>query len=296
MILSRPYLNVVESDVRRLLAAVQLVDAVTDLPVIAPTVIYPTHAELVRDAGNIDVPFLPTSLVVRQNTSGFHVILRAPHFDAYASTFLDPEDPPETVDGPLRIGFVLEDPGPKYLPQSFSVDLPRGARPEDPDSVFDPVRMIVMRAPSAPVQHGWAVLRVRVFEAGTDPEVPLPGVLLRAYSSPRDAADDPIGWGMTEWRGDLRGEALVPIAGVQRFRPGTNGNVIESNLPVVIEASRLVDFTGALNTYPDVSRILAAIPADAGDSDAGPDVRLVREAHMLDVHAGRSHTIEISMP
>lgn len=296
MILSRPYLNVIESDVRRLLAAVQLVDAVTELPVIAPTPIRSTHAELVRDGGNVDVPLMPTSVVVTQNASGIYLIVRAPHFDTYTSTFLDPADPPETADGPLRIGFVLQDPGPKYLPQSFSVDLPRAASPEDPDSVFEPVRIILMRAPSAPVQHGWAVLRVRVVEAGTDPEVPLPGVLLRAYGSPRDDDDEPIGWGMTEWRGRLRGEALVPVAGVERFRPGSRGNVIESDLAVVIEASRLVGFTGERDTYPDVSRLLAAIPADISDDDAGPDVRLVREGHTLDVQAGRSHTIEISMP
>jgi hypothetical protein len=170
--------------------------------------------------------------------------------------------------------------------------------------VFHPQPIRVFRAPSAPVQDGWAVLRVRVTQAGTDPLRPLPGVLVRVFRSPRAAADQPIGEGMTEWRGGITGEAVVPIAGVPRFQPGEGENVVVSDQAIVFEASRHSGFTGAGGQLPDGPALLAgtgsglilppAVPAGSQLTVLRPAG--VTPAEPMLITAAREFVVHLAMP
>ena len=288
-------IRTLESVDRRMLGAFQLLDAVTHLPVHRSVEARVLSALLARSTGDIVVPLSRQDVQLRQNRSGFQVVARAPFFDDYAGALLDPQPPSETQDGPLRLRLAIEDAGPHYLPRQFTIELPRAHDPNASETVFEAVPVLLFRTPSAPVQDGWALLRVRVTETGSNPPNPVPGVLIRVFRSPRAAAVPPIGLGMTEWRGDVRGEALVPITGVQRFRPGAGDNVMESDLPAVWEAARAVAFTGAANQSPDPTRILTAIPQDPA-APAPAEVAVIRATAPLFVRAGHTHPLQLSMP
>jgi hypothetical protein len=233
------------------------------------------------------------------------VIVRAPFFDAYASTFDNPVAPPETVLHPLRLRLAIVDAGLHYLPRDFQIDLPRSLDPERPDSVLRPQPVPLFRAPNAPVQDGWALLRVLVTQTGTSsPEKRLPGVLVRVFRAPRADADGPIGEGMTDWRGDITGEALVPVLGILRFRPGDGDDVIETGQSIVFEATRHEGFTGAAGQLPDVPALLAGTGAGVIRPPAIPQgsaLRVLRPEPTvppapLRVQPGREYTVHLAMP
>jgi hypothetical protein len=194
---------------------------------------------------------------------------------------------------------AIVDAGAHHLPQLFQVDLPRPLDPAAAGHVFERQEVGLFRAPGAPLQDGWAVLRVLVTLAGTNPPDPLPGVLVRVFRSPRGAADQPIGAGMTDWRGEVRGEALVPVTNIRRFRPGSGTNVIEREQAVEFEATRDSRFTGAADQLPDVARILAG--AGEGvirppDRPPGSVLAVVRPATAVRVEAGRETVVHLAMP
>lgn len=287
-------LRVIDAADRRILGAFQLVDAVTRLPINRAVTVRTLDAVLVRPGPDIAVPVTENSARIRQNQSGIYIVLRAPFFDDYTNAFTTAQNPPETDLGPLRLRLGVAEQTPSYLPQAFSIDLPRSLDPNDANTVFDPVAVALLRSPSAPVQHGWAVLRVRVTETGSDPINPLPGVLVRVFRSPRAAEDEPIGLGMTDWRGSIRGEALVPITGINRFRPGAGDTVIETEVPVVVEAARHVAFTGATDQFPDLEQLLADIPQDL-NAAPGPGLGLLRPPDPVLIRAGRTLSMGMSM-
>ena len=238
---------------------------------------------------------LPENAVrILQNRRGLRVILTAPFFDTYTSTFRDPVAPDETQAGPLGLHVSVVDPGVHYLPQQFRFDRPRSLNPNDADAVFQPVVVGLYRAPSASVQDGWSVLRVRVVQEGTNPAVPLGGVLIRAFRSPRGTSA-PVGEGMTDWRGQVRGEALVPATGIQRFRPGSGSSVIETDQLIELEATRDTNFTGAADQLPDVPRLIEGT-APGVVRRSGTQLQILRPATELRVQAGREHVVEIAMP
>jgi len=268
MILAPPFLRVVEHVDRRMLGAFQFVDAVTRLPVAVAAKVEVRRAALVNGAADTGVPLHEGSIQIRQTQSAFHAILRAPFFDAYAASFVDPQDPPETLNRGLRLRLAVTNAGPHYLPREFQFDLPRALDRTDAESVFRPRTVDLFRAPGAPVLGGWSVLRVRVTQVNTG--VPLPGVLVRVFRSPRGTSDLPIGLGMSDWHGDLSGEALVAVAGLSRFRPGVGINVFETEQAIHFEATRDTDFSGAADQLPDLGGSPSAPPRA---SSAGGRIR-----------------------
>ena len=277
MTFAPPFHRVAEHVDRRMLGAVQFVDAVTGLPITMAAQVEVRGATLENGAPPVALPLSERSVQIRQNRSGLHAILRAPFYDEYAATFDAPQNPP----GRLRLRLAVTDAGPDYLPQEFAITLPRSLDPADADSVRRPVRVGLFRAPGAPVLGGWSVLRVRVADNASRG---LPGVLVRVFRSPRAAGDRAIGQGMSEWRGGLRGEALVAVADLPRFRPGGGGNVFETEQVIVIEALRDPNFTGARDRFPDLTSILA-----------GPSVSIIPPA-APNLRAGRETTASITMP
>ncbi|MGB8166515.1 MAG: hypothetical protein WCF18_03420 [Chthoniobacteraceae bacterium] len=295
-----PFYRVVEHVDRRALGAVQLVDAVTRLPVAAGAKVEVRHAALAGVGAPVAVPLSARRVQVVQNRSGLLVILRAPFFDDYSDSFDDPPNPPETPAGTrLRLRLAVIDAGPSYLPQEFDFELPRPLDRTVAENVFQPRVVELFRAPGAPVLGGWSVLRVRVTQEGT--AKPLPGVLVRVYRGPR-ATDAPIGQGMSEWRGDLRGEALVAVADLPRFRPGGGANVFETSQSVHLEATRDTAFSGAREQFPDMTKIISGtapgIIRRRSDLPAGPPppALAVNPPAPLDIRPGRETAIDLTMP
>jgi hypothetical protein len=288
MIFAPPFHRVVEHVDRRVLGAFQFVDAVTQLPVRGPARVEVKSATIV---GGQDVPFLEASVRPRQTRSGLWVITRAPLFDTYAETFEAPATPGGL--GTLRLRIAVIDAGPHYLPQEFQFDLPRALQ----DDIFEPQVVQLFRAPCAPILGGWAVLRVRVAAPNQDP---LSGVLVRVFRHPRQAADQPIGQGLSEWRGRLQGEALVAVANIPRFRPGEADEILAQTQEVHFEAVRDTNFAGEPD-LPDLPKIIAGIAADGVAtvrSDPPPlDPKLgVNPAAPLKIRAGRESTVSLTIP
>jgi hypothetical protein len=149
------------------------------------------------------------------------------------------------------------------------------------------------------VQDGWTILRVRVTQAGTSPPAGLPGVLVRVFRSPRDPADLPIGDGMTDWRANVRGEALVPLTAIQRFWPGSGIDVVETEQPIEFETTRDSGFTGAARQLPNVARIVAGSdPAiiRPPDQPPGSQLQILQPTTPVRVRAGREYVIHLAMP
>jgi len=289
----------IETVDRRLLGAFQLVDAVTSQPTGMPARIE-LRAATIADAA-VDVALHENRVHLQQNRRGVVVISSAPFFDAYANAFDNPVAPPQTTPHPLRLRFGVTDAGPWYLPQEFVVDLPRALDPAAPNSVFEPVRVSVFRAPNAAVLPGWALLRVRVTSAAGNPPVPLPGVLIRVFRSPRGAGDAPIGAGMTDWRNRALGEALVAIADIPRFRPGAGHNVVDIDQAIEFDASRHSAFTGAAAQLPDVAALLAGTGGGLihpPDQPNGSQLQIVEPAIAppIRVQAGREYIVHLAMP
>lgn len=299
MIFAPPLHRVVEQVDRRVLGGFEMVDAVTRLPVVAPARVEVIDAVLIGALGQTSVALSESSVRIQQNRSGRFAILRAPFFDNYTASFDDPPDPPETPPGThLRLRLAVQDAGPHYLPRTFDFDLPRPLDRTSADNVFQPAAVELFRAPGALVLAGWSVLRVRVEQTGTG--APLPGVLVRVFRSPRGAADPAIGRGMSEWRGDLRGEALVAVADLPRFRPGAgpNESVFETAQAIQLEATRDPAFSGAPGQLPDVSAIIAATAPGMirrrSDPPAGP-VLTVDPATPFNLRAGQETAVRLTM-
>jgi hypothetical protein len=299
MILAPPFLRVVEHVDRRMLGAFQFVDAVTRLPVAMAARVEVRRAALVNGVADTGVPLHEGSVQIRQTQSAFHAILRAPFFDAYAASFLDPQNPPEMLGRRLRLILAVTNAGPHYLPQEFQFDLPRAPDRTDAESVFRPRTVDLFRAPGAPELGGWSVLRVRVTQVNTG--VPLPGVLVRVFRSPRGTNDLPIGQGLSDWRGDLRGEALVAVAGIRRFRPGSSGDVLAMVQAIHFEPARDTNFNGDVDQLPDLDRIASGtapsiISRRSDQPEDLPSQLIVQPPAPFNVGAGSESTIHLTMP
>ena len=284
---------------RRVIGAFQFVDAVTRFPLTVPAVIEVRRAIMPGTSEEVLLP--PRAVGILQNRRGICVITQAPLFETYVSSFDTPQPPPATAAGPLRLRVGVLDAGPHYLPQEFQVDLPRSLDPTAANSVFAAQQVGLFRAPVAPVLDGWAVLRVRVTRTGSSPVAPLPGVVVSVFRSPRGAGDAPIGAGMTDWRGGVAGEALVPVTDVQRFRPGSGPTPIETDQPILFEATRDTGFTGASGQLPDVPRLLAATGEGLirpPNLPPGSELEILHPTTTppIRVEAGREYVVQLQMP
>lgn len=298
MIFAPPFHRVVEHIDRRVLGAFRFVDAVSGLPITIAAKVEARSAMLVGGEPSADVPIHEGSVQLRQNRSGFQVIMRAPFFDEYAASFENPQVPAETPVGRrLRLRLAVREAGPHYLPREFEFDLPRSVVRADADNVFRPGTVQLFRAPGAPVLGGWSVLRVRVTQTGSD-NVRLPGVHVRIFRSPRGVNDPAIGEGMTEWRGRLRGEALVAVADLPRFRPreGAGPKVFDTEQAIDLEATRDENFTGDRpDQFPDIPGITPGTISRRSDPPIGAGFSMSPPAP-LRILAGGEATVELRMP
>lgn len=255
---------------RRVLGALEFVDAVTAQRLRAPLSLAP------------DDPLL----VIRANRSSLYVIHSAPGLEDHLGEFEHPPAAPAFASQSFTI--QVRDPAGRYLPRSTQVALPRRDAPaSDAGSVLNPLVVPMIPAANAAVQPGWAALRVHVQGDGaTHPG--LGNVLVLA--TPQVAGIDPV-IAMT----DARGEALVVIPGVppvlpQAAAPALLTRSFDCQLALVVDR-RVVSDTADAALLADPENIEL-------DRAAGrPEVSLVPQP-TVSLSAGKSQavTAEIHWP
>jgi len=268
---------------RRVLGAIEFVDAVTAARLRAPLKVEPA------DAG-VDI---------RANRSSLYVIHRAPGLESHLDQF---EKMPTTPTfGAREFEIRVRDPGRRYLPRGLRIALPRLDAPaSDARSVLNPLVVPMFPAASAAVNPRWAVLRVHVQgSAGRKPG--LGNVLVKVTPQ---VAGLPAVSAMT----DERGEALVAIAGAQPIlaqgaAPALLTRTFACNVDVVVDR-RVVIAAPAPPAAPAAAAAAAAeLPlADPDvierDRLAGvADVTLIAQSP-VSLSAGQSlrATVEIPWP
>jgi hypothetical protein len=201
---------------RRVLGAIDFVDAIAGAPVREPVLARAEGAKLVRGRG------------------GRLIIWEANGLESHAASFLNaPADPPlQSV--PLQIS--ITEAGREFLPRRATIRLPRDTNPENANSaasIFQPIRITLFASPAAAIAPSAAIIYASVKEAGSGQ--PLPGALVRVL---RASDSSVLARGMTEWRGRVAGEALVPVPGIPMtsFNAGDGGAVLSTAVDVIVEA------------------------------------------------------------
>lgn len=219
---------------RRILGGLQLVDAITELPLRLNAKLQVKSAKFDPAlTGDEKKKSVIDKIQIIRNSSGLYAAVYVPHFDDYQATF-DQDDLP-TDNKKVFIDLIVSQTGPYYFPRTVSIELPRSINPKEKNRVFDPVPVKLFRTPLAPVQHGWASIRVHVRNKGS--KDPVPGVLIYVYRR-SGGSSVPIGMGMTEWRGLVKGDGLIIIKDIKRFQAGSGNNVTTQSIPVKFKAAK----------------------------------------------------------
>jgi hypothetical protein len=211
---------------RRLVAALQFVDATTGASIRQPLQLQARSAR---------------SQFVR-NLSGHYVLMTTPGFEDYSQTFDLNELATTLANRVLTID--VTDPSGQYLPRQCSLSLPRNSA-IDPASVaaetslFQPVRIALYPSASAPVSPGWAVLRATVVNALTSER--LPWALVVATT------DGTTALAQADWRG----EALIAIPGIPITTWSTGAGPTAPVTVTEVEATLEVVFDPALATIAE---------------------------------------------
>ena len=199
---------------RRVLGAVRLLDAATGLRVETPL--------------RLATPEAPTARLTR-NRSGDYVIWAVPGLEAHTTAFMQP--PAQPALGSVELTLLVSDPAGAYLEQRVVIELPRAARPEAADSIFQVMERPLYPSPAARTAASWALVRASVKRAGT--EEPLAGALIRVLSG--NGLSNQV---MARGLADARGEALVAVPGIQvtnwNQAPGP-GPVLTLRVPVTLQ-------------------------------------------------------------
>jgi hypothetical protein len=180
---------------RRVLGAIEFVDAVTGA----------------RIAGPLRVSAGRLKLVL--NRSALYVVREAPGLEPHTFAFEKP--PAEPALESLSFTLTVEDPVGRYLSRSALIKLPRkDAAQSDAKSVLRPVAVSLFPGAALPARGAWAVLRLRVQVA--DGQVGIANALVTA--TPQVAGATPVS-AMT----DAHGEALLAVPGISPVLPTAGG-------------------------------------------------------------------------
>jgi hypothetical protein len=215
---------------RRVLGAVQFIDAVTRSPV----------REFVRveSAG---------SRLIR-NRQALYIIWEATGLESHATAFESPPTVPALES--LELALTVSDAGRSYLPRRAVIRLPRDPNPANasaPNSLFRPIEIALLPSPAAAASVNWALLHATVLDQATGR--PLPGALIRVL---RASDASVLARGMTDWRGRVVGEALVAVPNIPITTFNTGGGaVLTTQVAVNVEAIFDPRFDPAEDTLPD---------------------------------------------
>jgi hypothetical protein len=180
-------LMLIERVEQRVLGALQLVDRVTQTPVMRAMNITAESATLVR------------------NRRGYYVITQADGLETHSEAFTSPPAAPALEANEYH--FVIEDMQKRYLPRLLTLRLPRDPDPNhrsNDNSLFRPQDVAMYPASTAPLSHNWSTVRVTVEQVGSSP---VRGALIQII----DPAEDTL---LASGISDERGEALVIVPGV----------------------------------------------------------------------------------
>ncbi|MBT9504097.1 MAG: hypothetical protein IV092_22825 [Burkholderiaceae bacterium] len=254
---------IIESDVRRIWAAVRFVDGPSQRTVEVPLQVSARGARWVRNLSGLHVlaELDETLLDAADRPPGL-----AAQLAGYEAAFeLAPAVPA------LAVGGRVSDPSGRYLPRLFTVNLPRAQLPAGRlADRFIPVGVMLDPSPAVPLLGSWAALYVSVTHAGR----PAAHAVLRLH---RVAGGQLLGRAMS----DARGQALLIAAGITQVTVGQGELVVERE----IEADLTVSFDPAADP-------LLPIDPDALALRAGVVRRILRRS----VASGRVETLALALP
>ena len=205
---------IVESLVRRVLAAVRVIDGVTGQPVLSPLSIHGEGATWIR------------------NRQGLYVLTGATGFESHQDALLEP--PSDPAAGTVTLVVNIGDPSGRYVSRRQSILLPRDPDPGhagDSRSLFQPIECRLYPSPIAPVSSAWAVIRATVAREGSEEK--LGGALIRVLR----VSDGAL---LARGLSDVRGEALVAVPGIPvttwETSPGpVMGTEVDVQVEVVVD-------------------------------------------------------------
>jgi hypothetical protein len=200
-----------ESDVRRVWAAVRFVEA--------------GSLRTIDTALQVQAP----GTRWQRNPSGLHVLMqvdapaaRRAEFAAHEAAF----DPVPEI-AALELQPQVSDPAGRYLPRRFRLALPRAALPAGAAAErLQPLLVPLDPGSALPLLPTWAALRISLRHAGQ----PAANVALRLHSPGGAVA---YGRGLS----DVRGEALVIAAGIAQLSIGDGELVVQREVPAELVAS-----------------------------------------------------------
>jgi hypothetical protein len=222
---------------RRVLGAIDFVDAVTGAPVREPVQARVEGARLIRGRG------------------GRLIVWSANGLETHITEFQTPPAEPALESVPLQISIL--DAGKDFLPRRATIRLPRDPNPANaanPSSLFQPISVALFAAPASTTAAGWAVLHVSVRDQNTG--LPVAGALVRVL---RASDSSVLARGMSDWRGRVAGEALVGVPGipVTTFNAG-DGAVLTTQVDANVEV--IFDSAADLSNPPDPDDLEARRP------------------------------------
>lgn len=259
---------------RRVLGAIEFVDAVTAARMRGPLRIEPEDARVRIEA----------------NRSYIYVIHGAPGLEQHVGEFA--RMPARPAAESLDVAVTVTDPARRYLPRMARIKLPRKDAPaSDPLSVLNPIVVPMYPATSASVGNHWAVLRVRV-QAEDGTARGLRNALI--VVSPQLDGISPV----TALTGP-HGEALAAFTGIAPILPSSGGDAVLTrefacHVEVVLDR-RVVRIESQTSTNADVLPDPQAIAADR--TSGHPDI-VVRPQPLVSLSAGKSVslTLEVAWP
>jgi hypothetical protein len=175
------------------------------------------------------LPVTTKDWTLKANRSGVYVIFNGPGFDSQTTDFL----PSRAWPGPVSFEVTVQDPSRRYLPRRANVKAPMRvpaippappgssvnpavvAALKDPTTVFDPQRVQLYPAPSAPFGPNWAVIHASVTRSGVVPTKGLPWAVLQVIR----ISDNSV---LASGQSDTSGEALLAVPGLS-VQPNTSG-------------------------------------------------------------------------
>lgn len=256
---------------RRVFGAIEFLDDLTGARVLDPLRISATGMSLLR------------------NRSGQYVIRELDGGDAYTRKFDAAPPAPPRSDVTLNV----EDPQQRYLPQSFSLSLPRllpapAAPVADADNALRPVPLRLWPAAALPLRASWAVMRLNVIVDGSDPPLGLANVIVEARPAPAGLA---LQRAMT----DRHGEALVVIQGAAPVLPGGGaaGLTREFQVAISLLLDRQVVRTSADKSIPPPDPALVLQRRDAHHGDV---LIVVLAEQSLSAGTSRRHVENVTWP
>ena len=175
---------------RRILGALQCVDAVTGLPITS------------------GLQIVAPGLRLQSGRSGRVVIHDADGLGSLreiSSSFAEqPSAPPPLAIWPEEVTLTIRDISGRFLPRIARISLPREAAPSVEPSLFTPIRIPLYPSPTSPIRECWAVLRATVLAAtpaGSARRLPWAWLRLKAAGNGQPNLS-PLSRAQADWRGE----------------------------------------------------------------------------------------------